>query len=487
MQVTEIKSEGLSREYQVSLPAKDIEEKVSNRLKEMASTASLPGFRPGKVPVAMLRKRYGPSIMGEILERAVGDSSQQAMAEKGIRPAMQPEIEITSFEDGKDLEYTIKVELLPEIKPVDFAKLKIERLNPKPDDSEVDEALQNIANGNKTSEPITKKRKCKSGDVLVIDFVGSVDGEEFPGGKADDYQLELGSNSFIPGFEDQLVGTNAGDETEVNVKFPDEYGAAELAGKDAVFKVKVKEIRESTPAAIDDDLAKKLGLESLDKLRETVIEEQGRELKQLARLRLKRALLDELADTCEFEAPAKLVENEFNTIWQQYEDQKKQAAESGNEEPAEDEGSEEEQRDEFEKIAQRRVRLGLLLSEIGRENNIQINQEDVTRAMMEESRRYPGQEQQVMEFYQQNEEAMQQLTAPLYEEKVVDFILEMANVTEKDVTMAELMKILEAESEEPKKPAKKAKKAKAKAKDDTDKEAAPKKKKAPAKKAAKKD
>ena len=486
MQVTEIKSEGLSREYQVSLPAKDIEEKVSHRLKEIASTATLPGFRPGKVPVAMLRKRYGPSIMGEILERAVGDSSQQAMAEKGIRPAMQPEIEITSFEDGKDLEYTIKVELLPEIKPVDFSKLKVERLNPKPDDSEVNEALQNIANGNKTSEPITKKRKSKNGDVLVIDFVGSVDGEEFPGGKADDYQLELGSNSFIPGFEDQLVGTNAGDDTEVNVKFPDEYGAAELAGKDAVFKVKVKEIRESIPAAIDDELAKKLGLESLEKLRETVIEEQGRELRQLARLRLKRALLDELADTCDFEAPGKLVANEFDTIWKQYEDQKKQEAEAGTDVASADEETEEVLRAEFQDISVRRVRLGLLLSEIGRANNIQINQEDITRAMMEESRRYPGQEQQVMEFYQQNEEAMQQLTAPLYEEKVVDFILEMADVTEKDVTMAELMKILEKESEEPEKPAKKkAKKAKAKASDD--KEAAPKKKKAPAKKATKKD
>jgi len=496
MQVTETKSEGLSREYQVSLPAKDIEDKISHRLKEIAQTATIPGFRPGKVPVSMLRKRYGPSVMGEILERAVGDSSQQALTEKGIRPASQPEIEITSFEEGKDLEYTMKLETLPEIKAIDYSKLKLERLNPKPDEEQLNSALENIANANKTTEPIAKKRKSKNGDVLVIDFVGSVDGEEFPGGKADDYQLELGSSSFIPGFEEQLTGANSGDDVEVNVKFPDEYGAAELAGKDALFKVVVKEIREGTPAEINDELATKVGIESLDKLKEAILEEQGREFKQLARLRLKRALLDQLADACDFETPQKMADGEFNSIWEQYEEQKKQEAGSADgDAPAEDEGgsNEEEQRAEFRQIAERRVRLGLLLSETGQQNNIQILQDDITAALAEEARKYPGQEQSVMEFYQGNPEAMQQLSAPLYEEKVIDFMLEMATVTDKDVTTAELMKLLEADEEKAEKAKPKPKKSTAKPKEkaegdkDGDKKAAPKKKKAPAKKAEKKD
>ena len=482
MQVTETKSEGLSREYSISLPASEIEEKISHRLKEIAQTAQLPGFRPGKVPVSMLRKRYGPSVMGEILEKAVGDSSQQAMAEKDIRPAMQPEIEITSFEDGKDLEYTIKVECLPEIKPVDFSKIQLERLNPKPDEKEVQTALENIASSNKTSAPITKKRKSKSGDVVIIDFVGSVDGEEFPGGKADGYELELGSNSFIPGFEDQLIGTNADDEIEVKVKFPDEYGAAELAGKDALFKVAVKEIREATAAEIDDELAKKLGLESLDVLKQTISEEQGRELKNMSRLRTKRHLLDSLTDSCDFEIPQKLVEAEFDSIWSQYEEQKK----SGEADAEDEDLDEDEQRTEFKEIAARRVSLGLLLSEIGRLNNIQVSQDDITRAIMEQARQYQGQEQAVMEFYQKNPEAMQQITAPLYEEKVVDFIIELANVTDKDVTVDELMKALEQDSEEAEKKSKKKPKKKAAPKkaaaDDKDAKPAPKKKKAPAKK-----
>ncbi len=488
MQVSETKSEGLSREYSVSLPASEIEEKISHRLKEIAQTASLPGFRPGKVPVSMLRKRYGPSVMGEILEKAVGDSSQQALAEKDIRPAMQPEIEITSFDEGKDLEYVIKVECLPEIKPVDFSKIKLERLVPTPDEKEVQSALENIAASNKTSAPLKKKRKSKSGDVLVIDFVGSVDGEEFPGGKADAYELELGSNSFIPGFEDQLIGVNAGDDVEVNVDFPAEYGAAELAGKAALFKVAVKEVKEATPAEIDDELAKKLGLESLEQLKETITEEQGRELKNMSRMRTKRHLLDALTDMCDFEIPQKLAEAEFDSIWSQYEEQKK-AGEADEDEDL----TEEEQRAEFKEIAERRVSLGLLLSEIGRLNNIQVSQDDVTRAIMEQARQYQGQEQAVMEFYQKNPEAMQQITAPLYEEKVVDFIIELAKVTDKSVSVDEMMKALEADNEAAeaktkakKKPAKK--KAAAKKADASDeKKPAAKKKKAPAKKAEKKD
>ena len=484
MQVTETKSEGLSREFSISLPASEIEEKISRRLKEISQTAQLPGFRPGKVPVSMLRKRYGPSVMGEILEKAVGDSSQQALAEKDIRPAMQPEIEITTFEDGKNLDYTIKVECLPEIKPVDFSKISVERLVPSVDEKELQNALQNIADSNKTSAPLKKKRKSKSGDVVMIDFVGSVEGEEFPGGKADGYELELGSNSFIPGFEEQLIGKNAEEKVHVTVNFPEEYGAAELAGKEAVFNVTVNEIKETTAAEIDDELAKKLGLESLEKLKETITEEQGRELKNMSRTRTKRLLLDALTDYCDFEVPKKLTESEFDSIWAQYEEQKK----SGEANDEDEDLSEDEQRAEFQGIAVRRVSLGLLLSEIGRLNNIQVSQDDVTRAIMQQAQQYQGQEQAVMEFYKNNPEAMQQITAPLYEEKVVDFIIELANVTDKKVTVEEMMKVFKTDNEEAENKSKKPKK-KAAAKKAGDKAVKPaaKKKVQAKKKAEKKD
>ena len=454
MQVTETKSEGLSREFTISLPASDIEKKISNRLKEISSTAQLPGFRPGKVPVSMLRKRYGPSVMGEILEKAVGDSSQQALAEKDIRPAMKPEIEIISFEDGKDLEYVVKVECLPEIKPVDFSKINLERLIPIADEKEIQKALENIADSNKTSTPIIKKRKTKSGDVVLIDFIGSVDGKEFPGGKADGYELELGTNSFIPGFEDQLIAKNIDDKVDVKVSFPSDYGALELAGKEALFKVSVNEIREATKADIDDELAKKLGLENLEKLKETIRDEQGRELKNMSRTRTKRLLLDSLTEYCDFEVPPKLVDSEFDSIWAQYEEQKK----AGEAEDEIDELSEDEQRADFKEIAVRRVRLGLLLSEIGRLNNIQVSQDDVTRAIMQKAQQHQGQEQAVMDFYKSNPEAMQQITAPLYEEKVVDFVLELANVNDKDVTVEQMMEVFEKDNKESNKKEKKPKK-----------------------------
>ena len=476
MQITETKSEGLSREYTINLPADEIEEKVTHKLKEIQRTANLPGFRPGKVPVPVLRKRFGQAVLGEVLERAVGDSSQQALSEKGVRPAMQPEIEITTFEDGSDLEYKMSVETLPDIELTDLAKIKLERLVPKADPKDVDDALENIAKAHQTSEPIKGKRKSKAGDIVVIDFVGSVDGEEFPGGKAEDYQLELGSDSFIPGFEDQLTGINAGNEMDVSVTFPEGYGATELAGKDALFKVNIKEIREATPAHIDDELAKKTGMENLEKLKESIAEEQAREYNSVARMRAKRLLLDQLFEVHEFEVPGKMVDQEFDTIWNQYEEQKKAQAENPDTEAdGGDEKSEDEQRDEFREIAGRRVRLGLLLAEIGRQNEIQIGQEEINRAIMEEARNYPGQEQQVLEFYKENPQALENVTAPLYEEKVVDFILELANVTDKKISVKDFMATLEKDNEEEEKKAKPKKKAAVK-KPATKKKAASKKK-----------
>ncbi len=489
MQVTEVKSEGLSREYKVALPAKEIEEKVSHRLEEIAKTANMPGFRPGKVPVGLLRKRYGPSVMGEVLEAAVSSSAEQAIAEKGVRPVSQPEFEVTSFEDGKDLEYTMSFDILPDIKLPDFAKIKVERMVPKVEEKDIEETLQRIADANKTSEPITKARKSKTGDIVVINFVGKVDGEPFAGGAADDYNLELGSNNFIPGFEEQLIGKNAGDDVEVKVSFPAEYGAEELAGKDAVFDVKITEIRETKPSPIDDDLAKMAGADSLDKLREMVREEQGREFKEYGRMLVKRRLMDELADQIDFEVPPKLSEQEYQSIIHQWQHEQHgsdaQHADEKDHEEAHAIEPDAEQQEEFREIANRRVRLGLLLNEIGRANNIQIGQDDMNKAMMQEARKYPGQEQQVMEYFKSNPQALEQAAAPMYEDKIIDFVLEMVKVTDKTATMEELVKQIEAENETAeteKKKAKPKKKAAAKKKTD-DGEAAP-KKKAPAKKKA---
>ena len=452
MQITETKSEGLSREYTINLPADEIEEKVTHKLLEIQRTAQIPGFRPGKVPVPVLRKRFGQSVLGEVLERAVGDSSQQALTEKGVRPAMQPKIEITSYEDGTDLEYTMAVEALPEIEVGDFSKIKLDRIIPEAEEEEIQEALENIAKTHQTSEPVKGKRKSATGDIVVVDFVGSVDGEEFPGGKAEDYQLELGSGSFIPGFEEQLVGVNAGTKAEVKVTFPESYGAPELAGKDAIFNVNLKEIRETTPAPIDDELAKKSGMESLEKLKQSVSEEHARQYSSLARMRAKRLLLDELFNRHIFEVPAKMVDQEFETIWNQYKEQKeKPTEETEAKAPKAAEKSDSEQKKEFREIAERRVRLGLLLAEIGRQNDIQIGQEEINRAIMEEARNYPGQEQKVLEFYKENPQALESVTAPLYEEKVVDFILELADVTDKKVSVKDFMSMLDKDNAEDKK------------------------------------
>jgi trigger factor len=443
MQVTETKSEGLSREFKVALPANEIEEKISHRLKELARTAQMPGFRPGKVPVSVLRKKYGPSVLGEVLERAVNDSSQQALAEKGLRPAMQPQIEITSFEDGGDLEYTIGVELLPEIKPVDFSKIKLERLIPKTDDAAMEKTLADIAAAQGDSAAIKDDRETKTGDVLVIDFRGQVGGEEFAGGKAEGYELTLGSGTFIPGFEEQLIGVKVGDKIEVKVKFPDSYGAAELSGKDAVFDVTVNELKEAVPSAIDDELAKKVGMENLEALKKSIREEQESEFNKMSHMILKRALLDDLSAAHDFEIPEKLLDREFETIWKQFEEQRKKDKDAGQ---GSEEKTDDEHKKDFREIAERRVRLGLLLSEVGRANNVQINQEDVNSQLMAEARRHPGREKEVMEHYKNNPEAMEELSAPLYEEKVVNFILEQASITEKTATKDGLIKTMEDEA-----------------------------------------
>ena len=436
MQVTETKNEGLSRAYAITVPAADIEQRVESRLRELVHQVNLPGFRPGKVPVKLIRQRYGDAVKGEVLQAAVSENAHKALSERELQPAMQPKIEVTSFEEGKDLEFKIELDVLPEIEAIDFKTISLERMKAKIDDKQVDESLERMAANFGTAEPISGARKSKEGDVLVIDFEGSVGGEKFEGGAAQDYQLELGGGRFIPGFEDQLVGAKAGEHVKVEVAFPEAYGNKELAGKDAVFEVDVKEIREKVPAKIDDDLAKQMGLENLDALKTQMRQRIEGEYGSVARERLKRQLLDKLDEAHKFDVPAGMLDAEVESIWSQFEN-----ARQNNQLDEEDMNkSEEEARAEFRTIAERRVRLGLLLASVGQSNNIDVTPEEINRALIRQAQSFPGHERQIIEAYRANENLMASLRAPIFEEKVVDFILEMADVTEREVSVDELMR-----------------------------------------------
>jgi trigger factor len=437
MQVTQTHEEGLKREFKVVVSANDIKSKMDTRLQEIGQTVRLPGFRPGKVPMPLLKKRYGASVMGEVLERAVTDSSNQAIAERGLRPALQPKIDIKSFAEETGLEYSLAVEVLPEIQPANFAEVKLERMKVDVPDAEVDKTLSRIAEQHERSEKIDEDRPSQAGDIVVIDFVGTLDGKEFQGGSAKDFRLKLGSGQFVPGFEDQMTGAKAGDKRTVEVTFPEDYSSKELAGKPAAFAVEVKEIHKPIAATLDDALAKQMGLDDLESLKKAVRDQLGRDYGRVVRSRLKRQLLDNLADSHKFAVPQGMVDLEFDAIWKNVEEERKQGQLS---DPALAGKSEDELKAEFRRISERRVRLGLLLSEVGRLNNIQVSQEEVNRALIEQARRFPGQEKQVVDYYRNNADALAQLRAPLFEDKVIDFIIEMASVTDRPTTVDELMK-----------------------------------------------
>lgn len=434
MQVTETLTDGLKREFKVVITAKDIGEKIGHRLDELTHQVRLPGFRPGKVPRRVVEQRYRKAVLGEVLEMAVGDSSRQALAERGLRPALQPRIEVTKFDDGSDLEYTMKIELLPEIQPMDFAKLELERLKAEVTDEAIDKALTTVAKRFGKTEKLAEARPAEKGDVLVIDFLGKIDGEAFAGGEAKDHYLELGSGRFIEGFEDQLIGKSAGDKLTVNVTFPEQYGNEKLAGKPATFDVEVKEIHQRVQQNIDDELAKMVGAPDLAGLKQSVRQQLEQEHQQQSRLRLKRQLLDKLAEKHSFTVPQGMVDIEFENIWKSVEEARKR----GDDDPTIKGKSDDQLKADFKGISERRVRLGLLLSEVGRVNNLQVSEEEVNRSLIEEARRFPGQERKIIEYYRSQPEALAQLRAPLFEDKVVDFILEMASVTEKSVTPEEL-------------------------------------------------
>lgn len=437
MQITEVSAQGLKREYKVVINAAALDAVVSEKLEQLRQRVNMPGFRPGKAPAALVKKQYGRALLGEAMEEQVNSALKDTIEGKGLKPAMQPKVEITSFEEGKDLECSLTIELLPEIEPGDFKQIKLERMTVEIGESEVDEFVAKIAENQKTYEKV--ERAAEKGDQILLDFSGSVDGVKFDGGTAENYPLVLGSNSFIPGFEDQLIGNAVGEPVTVNVTFPENYGNSDLAGKAAVFACTIREVKAGQQATVDDEFAKRFGLGSLQELRENVKRDLGQEYKGLSRLQMKRSLLDQLAEANQFDVPPGMVELEFDQIWKEVtSDEARFKAEL-----AEEKKTEDELKAEYTKIAERRIRLGLLLSEVGRRNNIEVKPEEVTKAMIEQARRFPGQERQVMEYFQKNPEASASLRAPIFEDKVIDFIVEMASVTEKPVSKEELTKAAE--------------------------------------------
>lgn len=442
MQVVEKSAEGLSRVIAVTIPATELNAKLDAKAAEVAPQMRLKGFRPGKVPVAHVRKTYGRDLMGEIVNDALNESSQKALDEAKLRPAAPAEMKLVSDMDkvvaGKeDLSYEMALEVMPDFKPVDPKSLKLTRPVYEASDADLDEALKELAGQAKTYEDKGGKApKAADGDQLTIDFLGKIDGEPFEGGAAEDADLVIGSNRFIPGFEEQLKGAKVGDEKTIEVTFPEEYQATHLAGKAATFDVKVKAVKAPKDSEINDEFATRLGLESLDKLKELLRDNLNQQYKGAARFKLKRALLDVLDEKHSFDLPPKMVEAEFDGIWQQVEADK----EAGRLPEADAKKSDKKLKEEYRKIAERRVRLGLVLAEIGRENNVTVTDQELNNAIMAEARNYPGQEQAVLNFYRQNPNAAAGMRAPIYEEKVCDLIFDQAEVKDEPISKEDLLK-----------------------------------------------
>lgn len=443
MQVTETLNEGLKRGYSITVTAAELDAKVNEKLAEAAPEIEMKGFRKGKVPMALLKKQFGPRVLGEAMQESVDGAMSRHFEESGDRPAMQPKVEMTNedWKEGDDVEVAMSYEALPEIPEVDYSKIKLEKLVVKPADADIDEALGNLAENAQNFEDRKKNSKAKDGDQVVIDFVGKVDGEAFDGGSAEDFPLVLGSGQFIPGFEGQLVGVKAGEEKAVEVTFPEEYGNADLSGKPAVFDVTVKAVKEPKAAEIDDELAKKFGADDLEALKAQVTERLESEYTGASRAVMKRGLLDALDKAVTFDLPPSLVEAEANqiahTLWHE-----ENPDVEGHDHP------EIEPTDEHTKLAERRVRLGLLLAEVGQKAEVEVSDAEMTQAVMNQARQYPGQERQFFEFVQQNPQMRQQIQAPLFEDKVVDHIFEQVATKDKEVSKDDLQKAVEALEDE---------------------------------------
>ncbi len=440
MQVNETSNEGLSRAYAVTIPAADLDARLNSQLEGIKGQVQIKGFRPGKVPLSHLKQTYGKQVMGDVITNAVQETSQKVLEEREITPASQPSIEITNFEEGGDLEYAMTIDVMPDIPDADFSKIKLERqvISDKDLDAEVEKAMQKLAEGNTSYEPCKAGSKAKKDDQVRFDFKGAIDGEVFDGGAAEDYMLVLGSGSFIPGFEDQLIGAKADEDLEINISFPEDYPASELAGKEAIFECKIKEILAPVKSDIDDAFAAKFGMENVDALREVLSGRVRQDFDGVSKEKLKRKLLDSLDELYTFDLPERMLENEAKTVAQHL-SENDDDGEEGHDHEHDHEEKEVEVTDEHTKIASRRVKLGLALAEVGRENEIQVGEEEVQRKLMEEACRHPGQEQQFLQRVRDNPQMADQFRAPLFEDKVVDFILELAKVSETQVSKDELL------------------------------------------------
>ncbi len=487
MQSKETLNEGLKRAYTITIPASEIEARVDSEVKKIAPQVRMPGFRPGKVPANLVRKMHGEALMQDALNASIQDGIQKTISDNNLRPAIQPDVSLQDgYEAGKDATLDMSLEVLPDVQAPALDGFNLERQTVEPTDVEIEEALSRLAENQKNFEPAAKSYKAKDGDMVIIDFEGKVDGVPFDGGKGEAMAVQIGSGQLIPGFEDQLVGVKANDEKVLNVTFPKDYGNDDLAGKDATFDIVVGEVRKPAEVVVNDDFAKSLGLESEEQLRGLIKGQLEQELNGLTRTHMKRQLLDQLAGSHDFDVPPTMVEAEFDQIWQQLQ------AEAAKEEDSETALKEmEDEKDEYRDIAVRRVRLGLLLSAIGQDNGVDVSQNEMNMLIQQAAGRYPQeQRQQFMQYMQQDPMAAAQLRAPLYEDKVVDFLFDKADVTERTVTREEIEAAIEAEPEADdakKKPAakKKAPAKKAAAKDaEEDKADKPAAKKAPAKKAA---
>jgi trigger factor len=444
MEITETLSDGLKREFQIQVPAADLEARLAERLGELKDRVQLRGFRPGKVPMAHLRKIYGKAVMAETIEALIRELNAKVVTDRGLKLAMEPKVTIPNEETEvakviggqSDLAYTLAVEVLPKIELADFKGIKLERPLAEVTDAQVGEALDRIAEQNRPFAAKGEGGKVEQGDRVVIDFTGTLEGAPFEGGTGGDVGVNVGSGTFIPGFEDQLIGMAAGETRQVKVTFPSNYTNEHLAGKDAEFNVTAKTVEAPGTVAVDDAFAKQLGLESLDKLKEAVKGRLQQEQAGLSRQRVKRQLLDKLDEMHKFALPPTLAEEEFKNVWNAVDSDLKAQGRS-----FADEGTTEEKaREEYRGIAERRVRLGLVLAEIGERNKIAVTDEEITRAIVERARQVPGREQEVWEFYQKNPGALASIRAPIFEEKVVDFLLELATVSEKQVSREELLK-----------------------------------------------
>ncbi|WP_158747333.1 trigger factor [Acidisphaera sp. L21] len=438
MQVTETLSEGLKRGFTVVVPSTAIEDKRSAKLLELGRQLKLPGFRPGKVPDRVVRQRYGTAVMAEVLEDSVNEATQQVLTDRGLRAATQPKVDVKSLPEptdtAKDLEFTVEVELLPEITPPDFAALSLTRLKAEPEAESIDKALADIAGRQRTFETVEEPRPAAKGETLMVDYSGSVDGEKFPGGAGTDVDIEVAGPNFIPGFTEQLEGMSAGESKTIDVTFPEDYGTKALAGKAAKFEIVAKTLKLPVVPPVDEAMAERLGFDTLEDLKSAVSRQMQREFDQISRMRIKRDLLDRLSKEADFPVPPSMVDAEFAQIWGRVDADIKAGRQDD-----EDKGKDEETlKGEYRAIAERRVRLGLLLSEVGRSQGVQVTAEEMTRAMRAEAAKYQGQEAMVMEFFRKTPQAAENLRGPIFEDKVVDYILDQAQVEDRTVTPEEL-------------------------------------------------